>query len=513
MKNTKGFTLTELIVSFSLTMIVMIYFLKAIIVIVDRENELLQIQEYMVFESSLLNNIYTDISKVDPNTVSIDEYNNKIIITGIDKQIEFDTTNNYIIYDETIYALPEGVKFDNKIYSVLKMDDFKGVSENNSYYVAKINLLVNNNKKNIKIIHQTIDNSMEVLLLDNNNQYKNKVYNSSTTFDLSNIDLSNYSNISCNNGATINLENNILSINNITTDTICNINKNLSSISNNLDNTINNILIINDETETLDIEFKNNTNVVLDLNGKTITLDGKNFKTYSNLTINDTKNTGKIINTSSVLKNSSDGVLTINNGYFETINSNSSTIQNEGNGKIIINSGMFVNSLNGYTIQNNLSTDQHNGNIIINGGTFTSNNNDTLMNNIGEVTITSGTFISANSNVINNGVNGIININVNDNNKVYIMSSAVVLNPSITNSGVININAKNADKCTINESDTKQGLCVYAQGNQEWEKDSSNIAIENTGENSIININGGTYFGGYCAISNNYKGIIYVMLI
>lgn len=156
MRNNKGFTLVEVIVSFSLLMIAMIYLLSTITITIKRENSLLILQEYSVFEANLLNNIYDDIDNYvnNKNTsdgkVTISNDNNKLLIEGLNKYLEFNQKNNCIIYDEVIYELPNGVAFDDKVY------DLKSgiIGENNEYYVAKINLIVNDKKESIKIIYQ-----------------------------------------------------------------------------------------------------------------------------------------------------------------------------------------------------------------------------------------------------------------------------------------------------------------------------------------------------------------------
>ena len=60
MKKEKGFTIVELLVSFTLLTVVLIYLIKATTNMMTKENEILALQEYNVFESTLLNNIYDD---------------------------------------------------------------------------------------------------------------------------------------------------------------------------------------------------------------------------------------------------------------------------------------------------------------------------------------------------------------------------------------------------------------------------------------------------------------------
>ena len=58
MKKEKGFTLVEVIVSFSLMSVVMIYLLKTIAVISTEQTNILTLENYSVYESTVLKKIY-----------------------------------------------------------------------------------------------------------------------------------------------------------------------------------------------------------------------------------------------------------------------------------------------------------------------------------------------------------------------------------------------------------------------------------------------------------------------
>ena len=160
MKNNKGFTIVELIISFSLVMIVLIYLLRTIIVIGNKESELLTLQEYTVVEANLLKDIYNDIEKTTSTEIKIKDLNNGIYIEGVGKQIEIDKENNSIIYGDIIYELPEGVKLAEESYSVESLSDSNIVSSNNTFDIGKINLIVNKKLKSIKIVHQFFDKTL-----------------------------------------------------------------------------------------------------------------------------------------------------------------------------------------------------------------------------------------------------------------------------------------------------------------------------------------------------------------
>ena len=148
MKNNKGFTLVEVVVSFSLIMIVMVYLIKTVVVVSSEETDLVIEQQYSVYQSTLLEKIYSDISVAADITVSSN--GNTITITSKEwvpnnKTISFD--NNSITYDNTIYELPDNCEFKSTRYSIVSDED-------KSYYIIKINIKVNDKDKIMKIIIQ-----------------------------------------------------------------------------------------------------------------------------------------------------------------------------------------------------------------------------------------------------------------------------------------------------------------------------------------------------------------------
>ena len=144
MKNNKGFTLVEVVVSFSLIMVVMVYLIKTVVVVSSEETDLVIEQQYSVYQSTLLEKIYSDISVAADITVSSN--GNTITITSKEwvpnnKTISFD--NNSITYDNTIYELPDNCEFKSTKYSIVKQEN---------YYIIKINIKVNDKDKIMKII-------------------------------------------------------------------------------------------------------------------------------------------------------------------------------------------------------------------------------------------------------------------------------------------------------------------------------------------------------------------------
>lgn len=146
MKNNKGYTLVEVLVSFTLISIVMIYLLNTIVVLSRKNNELLVEQEYEVFETTFLDKLYKDIDTVGKNdSLELEVVNNNITFTSINKTLSFDKDNNSIIYDGIIYELPKTIKFDNPMYEYKIEDD---------YTLITIKLKTDTEDKKLKIFYQ-----------------------------------------------------------------------------------------------------------------------------------------------------------------------------------------------------------------------------------------------------------------------------------------------------------------------------------------------------------------------
>ena len=108
MKKEKGFTLVEVIVSFSLMSVVMIYLLKTIAVISTEQTNILTLENYSVYESTVLKKIYKDINNA--YNIDVKEENNNIVFTSNDFTSQNKTlkiNDNGITYDNTVYDLPE----------------------------------------------------------------------------------------------------------------------------------------------------------------------------------------------------------------------------------------------------------------------------------------------------------------------------------------------------------------------------------------------------------------------
>ena len=168
MKNKKGFTLVEVIISFSLIMIVMIYLLRTIMVLVQKNSDLITYEEFSIYENNLLGDIYKDLDVVydlDSHEISgLDvsrDKDNIIIFSDLNTQLEFKPNERKIIYNNKNYTLPDNVEFrtvqrnvvgqDNEVGKVYSFTDLQRTMH--EYYVITIHLKVNGNDEDMKIIY------------------------------------------------------------------------------------------------------------------------------------------------------------------------------------------------------------------------------------------------------------------------------------------------------------------------------------------------------------------------
>ena len=324
------------------------------------------------------------------------------------------------------------------------------------------------------------------VILNINGEKIEKQIASKIEFDITGKDISNITNIVCNNGANVTVGNNKVTVSNVVGKTICTMNTTLEETANNLDSTPTYIMLLNDTNVTNNIDFGEDTNVRINLNSKQVNLNGKYFRAYGDLIIDGNQNS-KIFSTKQVVNNSGNGTVTINGGNYERTGTGGTAIFNEGTGTIIINNGTYINNGDKTVVQNRLNISFAEGDIIINGGVFISNGYNAISNH---------------------SSNGTITINQTDT-PIYIVALAQKWNPAIENygTGTINIKGNSANECTNDYTKTTSGLCVYAEGDKNYSKNTANAAVANMGD-GIINVDGGTYYGGNMGISNHYNGTV-----
>lgn len=155
MKNKKGFTVVEVLVSFILIVVVVIYLIRTIIVVSNKNNQLLTEQEFTVYEDTFLTDIYKDIDIVynveNFHPLQDDSSNNQITLTDVSKVLTIDKTNERLIYDDKIYKLPDNVTLrqnDGRYYVISTKSGIR------PYQIIKIYVSVDGKDEDIKILYQ-----------------------------------------------------------------------------------------------------------------------------------------------------------------------------------------------------------------------------------------------------------------------------------------------------------------------------------------------------------------------
>ena len=389
--------------------------------------------------------------------------------------------------------------------------------------------LVKYDGKEVTLTEKGCEKEATVNLVIGEKKYDNVIKDDiETEFNISD-DISDMTNIVCNNGATISMNGNTLKLSDVFNDANCTMSSSINTTFDNLDNTKNYILMLKDENVSETLIIEENKNVTIDLNGKNIT--ASNFITFVNSgtlsILNSSLNESYLYSDVQVISTVKDSVSSLKNIKLvcKDTNNNSSICNN---GKLKVENtniegpyGIGCNTEPGSEIDirdSNIIATKHNGvqfNVTenITGGTISStkiSGNDTaiVFASAGVLNVESGIFTGATGNSIANYNSGTINIH-QSNKPVYISSLAQDWKPAVLNnsSGKINIKGNKANNCTNDSKKTTSGVCIYAEGNKDYSTYLSNFGIQNA-STGIINVDGASIYGGYQAINNHTAGII-----
>ena len=323
--------------------------------------------------------------------------------------------------------------------------------------------LVKYDGKEVTLTEKGCEKEATVNLVIGEKKYDNVIKDDiETEFNISD-DISDMTNIVCNNGATISMNGNTLKLSDVYKDTNCTMSSSINTTFAKLDNTKNYILMLKDENVSETLIIKENKNVTFDLNGKNITaLPGCQYtlRNFGKLTINDSTGTGVMKTTRWLLANRLE--LTINGGSFikeKDDESGGGVIGNSG--LVTVNDGYFY-AKSAYVFYNYFINDP-NPIFNVNGGIIKSPDSPEFAN-----THSKETFNIKNVNlsdlgdkiVFDNHAGGIFNIsNVQiDNTSPYTVYNAKqgiinIKNSTITNSSGSTID--NTDDGIINIVDCK----------------------------------------------------------
>ena len=447
--------------------------------------------------------------------------------------------NDYILSNQL-----DGKKVENGKYNIKNLDvkisgkaPSKGSVEIYDEKVSSAQLLfdtylVKYDGKEVTLTEKGCEKEATVNLVIGEKEYDNvaKVAKDDieTEFNISD-DISDMTNIVCNNGVTISMNDNTLKLSDVYKDTNCTMSRSINDTFNNLDDTKNYILMLKDEKISKTLENKETKNVTIDLNGKNIT--ASNFITFVNSgtlsILNNSLNDSYLYSDVQVVSTVKDSVSSLKNIKLvcKDTNNNSSICNN---GKLKVENtyiegpfGIGCNTEPGSEIDirdSNIVATKHNGVQFngtenITGGTISStkiSGNDTaiVFASTGILNVESGIFIGKTGNAIANYNSGTINIQ-QSKNSIYITSLAQIWKPAVLNnsSGKINIKGNKANNCTNDGEKTTSGICIYAEGSKDYTKNTSNGGIQNNSTGNI-NVDGATIFGGNQGANNGSNGTL-----
>ena len=464
--------------------------------------------------------------------------------------------NDYILSNQL-----DGKKVENGKYNIKNLDvkiSGKAPSKGSvEIYDEKINnaqlcydtYLLKYDGREVTLTEKGCEKEATVNLAIGEKKYDNVTKDDiETEFNISD-DISDMTNIVCNNGVTISMNDNTLKLSDVYKDTNCTMSRSINDTFNNLDDTKNYVLMLKKDTIKSKMTVGEKNKVTINLNGQNLTSIGSDSTSAFGISgelsiIGQNSSIAGNMNSAEVTNN---GILNIDGGSYNSINPlNNSKISiknaklnctNDGNNCYPIfaqnNSNVELDNVT-ITSKGKAAGTVENSNMLIKNSNFNCTEDNCLysssiekltvldttikasgyavkLNNSGEVTIKNAKLESETYNaVINAGISGKITIENSElissnyrgvtldyasNGSIDIYNSRVigkdygVLNNS-NGGGVININGGtyiSNDITIMNIHDGKININSYKkEGNTDINKTK---AIKNTA-NGVINING-----------------------
>ena len=287
--------------------------------------------------------------------------------------------------------------------------------------------------------------------------------------------------------------------------------------------TVSDIFVYGDVSLNSEVTIEEGRDITIDLNGGSLlrSQTGDGIDVFGSLTMNDSLGTGNYYNsyTGGARLIATLGSLTINGGRYITDGDEApfrSGKSGNTTGQVIVNNGSFY-------INNPEESDaifkiySNNSNPLVINNIFAYLEATSLFSIGSGIADLSNTHIDINGGIIvgNNAPEIFVNkqsiVNITATNKpLYILGKqkdGEIVIQNNDNLGVINISAPLANACLKEPLATTTGLCVFAEGNKEYEHTEANGAVINK-KDGTINIDGGTYYGGYQGIYNYNNGTI-----
>ena len=447
MKNKKGFTLVELLAVIAIL---------AVLVIIALPNVL------KMFRNAKQNTFVTEVQNLVRSAE--DKYLTSSLSSGNNTCFDSKTNPLDMSGRENINYL---IKLTNKgkVIEVKVMDDSYQLLIDNQNGINKADI---GNKYKVNVISEDTaiigcDNTAlkgeyvdkKLIIKKDNEEIKTIQMEKNTTTRIDKE--SGLSLITCNNGIEVSEENEQIKLDNVQVDnSVCNFSNDLNNIISNLDDTKNNILLIDDLILENQVIINTGKQVTIDMNGKSInsSFNDTAIINNSNLTIINSRNIEAIINSPSVIiYNKENATLNIENLKLISIGNETNPSAIYNNGKAIIKKSYIEGSfgLGGNNVQtavfdvyeseilgktqNGIQLDGFSSCGNIYNSTITGEKNAIRSFSKGIVNIYSGTFIGKTENGVINSSTGTINICSGD-----ISGATYDLNNSST--GTINYTSK-----------------------------------------------------------------------
>ena len=433
--------------------------------------------------------------------------------------------NDYILSNQL-----DGKKVENGKYNIKNLDvkiSGKAPSKGSvEIYDEKINnaqlcydtYLLKYDGKEVTLTEKGCEKEATVNLVIGEKKYDNVIKDDiETEFNISD-DISDMTNIVCNNGATISMNDNILKLSDVYKDTNCTMSRSINDTFNNLDDTKNYVLMLKKDTIKSKMTVGEKNKVTINLNGQNLTSIGSDSTSAFGISgelsiIGQNSSIAGNMNSAEVTNN---GILNIDGGSYNSINPlNNSKISiknaklnctNDGNNCYPIfaqnnsnveldnvkaeskgkaagasgNSNMIIKNSNFICTEDNCLYDDSIGKLTVLDTTIKASGYAVKLNNSGEVTIKNTKLESETNNAVKNaGASGKI---------------------TIENSELISSNYRGV---TLDEA-SSGSIDIY--NSRVIGKDYG--VLNNSNGGGVININGGTYISNDITIMNINDGKI-----
>ena len=433
--------------------------------------------------------------------------------------------NDYILSNQL-----DGKKVENGKYNIKNLDvkiSGKAPSKGSvEIYDEKINnaqlcydtYLLKYDGREVTLTEKGCEKEATVNLAIGEKKYDNVTKDDiETEFNISD-DISDMTNIVCNNGVTISMNDNTLKLSDVYKDTNCTMSSSINITFDNLDDTKNYILMLKDETIESNLIVDEKKKVSINLNEQNLIYNGSNstatFEISGELSIiGQNSSIAGIMNSAEVTNN---GILNIDGGSYNSINPlNNSKISiknaklnctNDGNNCYPIfaqnNSNVELDNVT-ITSKGKAAGTVENSNMLIKNSSFNCTEDNCLYSSSIEKLTVLDTTIKASGYAVKLNNSGEVTIK---NTKLESETYNAVINAGI--SGKITI--ENSELISSNY----RGVTLDYASNGSIDIYNSRVigkdygVLNNSNGGGVININGGTYISNDITIMNIHDGKI-----